>query len=298
MPVIGFVILSHSNPHQLLRLVRTLGRMFGNPPVVCHHDLHQSPLDFAQFPRFCRFVQPAIGTRWAHISVVQAAMAAMNKLVGESDPDWIVLLSGADYPVQPARDILSDLENTDADAFLDYIEAAPWGRTKCSGNSISGSPKWGQRAYDRYVSQLLFEYPSLTKRLRPTKRVLIIRNRLVARILTPFGPNFRCFGGDHWFTVNRRAASALIEGVPLLIQYYEPKFVPEESIYHTVLCNRRDLRIHPDNKRYTDWAGSSAHPRVLEACDLAAIRRSGAHFARKFNADSPALGILDAECGA
>jgi hypothetical protein len=35
---IGFIILSHDKPAQLLRLVRRLMKLYGDPPIVCHHD--------------------------------------------------------------------------------------------------------------------------------------------------------------------------------------------------------------------------------------------------------------------
>ncbi len=50
---IGFAILSHTEPEQLLRLVRTLNSMFGDPPIVCHHDFSQCSLHEALFPTNC-----------------------------------------------------------------------------------------------------------------------------------------------------------------------------------------------------------------------------------------------------
>ena len=47
---IGFVILSHNNPQQLLRLVRCLQRIYDNPPIAIHHDIGQSPLRRRRFP--------------------------------------------------------------------------------------------------------------------------------------------------------------------------------------------------------------------------------------------------------
>ena len=58
---IGFSILSHNEPEQLLRLVKTLNAMFGDPPIVCHHNFSQCSLDEALFPTNVRFVHPHIG---------------------------------------------------------------------------------------------------------------------------------------------------------------------------------------------------------------------------------------------
>ena len=47
---VGFVILSHAYPDQVLRLAKTLTAMFDGPPVVCHHDFTQAPLCVESIP--------------------------------------------------------------------------------------------------------------------------------------------------------------------------------------------------------------------------------------------------------
>ena len=47
---IGFVIISHNYPQQLLRLVRCLQRNYNNPPIAIHHDLGQSQIRRDDFP--------------------------------------------------------------------------------------------------------------------------------------------------------------------------------------------------------------------------------------------------------
>ena len=108
---IGFAILSYTEPEQLLRLVKTLNTMFGDPPIVCHHDFSQCSLDEAVFPPNVRFVHPHIGTRWGDIAVPLAALRAFGLLRKYDQPDWFVLLSGSDYPVRPYDKIVTNLSN-------------------------------------------------------------------------------------------------------------------------------------------------------------------------------------------
>src|SRR5579872_2765265 len=100
-PPIGFVILSHNLPDLVLRLVGTLNAMFGDPPIVCHHDSSASFIDESRFPRNVRFVHPHVVTRWGDISVSIAAMRAFEMLRTHAHPKWFVLLSASDYPVRP-----------------------------------------------------------------------------------------------------------------------------------------------------------------------------------------------------
>lgn len=299
-PPLGFVVLSHANPEQLTRLISTLNRLYDSSPVAIHHDFSQSTLDLRQFASNVTFVQPSLKTSWAHISVVHAGLAALRRLYEGNSPDWFVLLSAADYPVMAAPAVIDELQASPFDLYLDYqlAERNP-AQLHVTTPSRMGTetPRWRRMAYDRYVAKTI-SYPSLTKRLKPTRRQMIIRDKSVLRLLNRLPPNWQCYAGDHWFTGNRKVAEILMsasETYPGLFDHFSDRFCPEESIYHTILCNRSDLRICNDNKRYTDWAGQDAHPRFLTMADLDAIRSSGCHFARKFSATEPSdvLDVID-----
>ena len=54
----------------------------------------------------------------------------------------------------------------------------------------------------------------------------------------------RIFGGDFWFQANQKAIDRLLEpAMQKLVRYYRGRHVPDESIFHTLLCNQADLRI-------------------------------------------------------
>ena len=116
---IGFVILSHGDQALLARLVSRLDQLYNNPPIACHHDFSQAPLDTAAFPGNVRFVQPSVATGWGKLSVVTAGLSALRLLVETADPDWFVLLSATDYPVRAAELVMHELATTRHDAFLD-----------------------------------------------------------------------------------------------------------------------------------------------------------------------------------
>ena len=119
---IGFVILSHNNPRQLLRLVLCLQRIYDNPPIAIHHDIGQSQIRRDDFPSDAQFVSPHLKTGWGKFSVVGAALRALELLYQNAEPDWFVLLSAADYPTMPAGRVLERLSSSGMDAFLDYRE--------------------------------------------------------------------------------------------------------------------------------------------------------------------------------
>jgi hypothetical protein len=297
---IGFAILSYNEPEQLLRLVKTLNIMFGAPPIVCHHNFSQCSLDDAVFPPNVRFVHPHISTRWGHITTPLAALRAFDLLRKYDQPDWFVLLSGSDYPVRPTDKIVADLSNANYDAYLDNREI-PY-RTVPSGQTASdgfGRPGWIPMAYDRYCA-CHFWWPSISKKLLFSKafpfqrKHFFIRNPDIARWFQ-FNRPSRIYGGVFWFQANHKAIDRLLDdrSVRRLVRYYRGRLIPEESLFHTVLCSQPDLRICKDNKRYEDWASFGSHPKWLEVSDVPKILVSAAHFARKFRPDGVAQEFID-----
>jgi hypothetical protein len=276
---IGFVVLSHSEPQQLLRLVKTLGRLFDDPPIACHHDFDQCALPEELFPENVRFTRPHVTTKWGHISVPMAALKAVRLLLETSDPDWYILLSGSDYPVSPPDKILEELRYGGYDVYLDHREirhkTIPPDQSASHGFS---RPEWIEVAYRRYCSAV--------------PRLPYAADRLL-QLLNPDRPP-HIFGGDFWFMANRKAIAKLRgPSIERLIRYYRKRFAPDESLFQTALCNEPDLRICPKSLRYEDWSAGGSHPKLLTVEDLPDIRTSGAHFARKFGPDSPALHIID-----
>jgi Core-2/I-Branching enzyme len=136
---IGFVILSHSNARQLLRLVLCLRRIYDNPPIAVHHDFHQCPLETQDFPFEVKFVTPGIATGWGNFSLVMATLRALKLLYDHATPEWFVLLSASDYPVMSADKVLEDLSSSTFDTLLDYREVPEDG--DYSNVAVSETPR-------------------------------------------------------------------------------------------------------------------------------------------------------------
>lgn len=300
-PPIGFIILSHGKQSLLMRLIRRLNDLYDRPPIACHHDFSQAPLDARELPANVMLVNPHFDTGWGKATVVRAGLAAMRLLVDRCDPDWCVLLSAADYPVRAAAKVLGELQAAPYDAYLDAqpVMGQPAGAAAFSGQR---NPKLGH-----------FDYPSNRRlkwqfyigarlwvpvvKIRPRLRLGRVTFPLNFAARTPFNDAFAAYYGDHWFTANRRAASALVGPTPdseRLMRHLTLRAQADECYYQTVLANTPGLRICLDNKRYAEWNGGGAHPVMVEPKHVPAILASGAHFARKFALESPAIDAIDA----
>jgi hypothetical protein len=308
MPIkIGFAIVSHNHPEQLLRLVETLTAMFDAPPIACNHNFSVCPLRPEVFPGNVRFVIPHINAKWGHVSIPMAALSALRLLRRYDPPDWFVLLSGSDYPVRSADEIVTELSITHYDVFLDNREilyrAIPPGQTAQDTRFgrpvwLFEHPEWLAEAYSRYCAyRFWLPCPSRARLLSGSfplrKRHFHIRHPGLIRIIEGFRPRLaacrpsRVYGGDFWFHGNQKAIGRLLDDPSLetLVRYYEKREIPDESIFHTALCNDATLRICADNKRYADWTSRGPHPKWLDFSDVPRMAASGAHFARKFLPD-------------
>ncbi|HET9629293.1 MAG TPA: beta-1,6-N-acetylglucosaminyltransferase [Novosphingobium sp.] len=305
---IGFVVLSHNQPQQVARLVRTLSRLYDAPPIACHHDTSQSPIDPGLFPSNARFVAPTIRTGWGKWSIVEAGLAGLRLLYDKADPDWFFLLSGADYPIAPASRVRTELAQATVQALIDYrhpgsdaaTAAAQFGpRNPSLGHFEAPGNREMLRA--RYKGAQAW-FPGL--RRTPVGGLRLGRYTLHLPFENPFHPfdaDFPCFCGDQWFAGSRESARALLNPTPRelrLRRYLSTRAVPDECYYQTVLCNRPELTAGRDSRRYTRWNGGGAHPAQLTLADLDPAFASGAWFARKFAPDDPALDRVDEVLGA
>jgi hypothetical protein len=301
MPQIGFVILSHSNPTRLFRLITRITELYEPVGIVCHHDFSQTPLEERLFPGVVTFVRPHITTAWGHISIVWAIVRALRHLYETADPDWFTLLSESDYPTKNGKRVLHDLEATPHDAFLDYrmieynrqfeqlVRAIRSGRQICKQGE---APWWNALVYERYFS-VQFPVPSVLSRRR---RFAVLRHPWFVWPFHCFSSKLRCFAGDLWFTGNRRVAKRIINDVTPsanIMQHFALCRIPDEAVFQTILCNQPDLSICPNNRRYADWSAGGSHPKELRQDDLPNVLRSGADFARKVGRNNSVMDAID-----
>jgi hypothetical protein len=295
---IGFVVLTHSNPEQILVLCERLNELFDEPPIAIHHDFGQCPLDRSRFPRDVAFVENWSRTRWGDAGVVDGALKALRLLYEAEGPDWFVLLSGADYPIKSAQTIIADLTQGGYDAYIDHRRIS-----RCSlplpengwGDQNFIHLAWVRLAFERYMA-IGFGYTKLANALGWRRKAVYLRSDFFIKRLTPFNGSLHCHAGDFWFTANRKAACALLDDNETnrkIIAHFRRRPNPDEGLFQTLLCNALSLNISTDNRRFTDWRGCVNHPRILGEQDYTALLSSTDHFARKLDFNPAALKRLD-----
>lgn len=294
---IGFVILCHLDTRMLRRLVRRLNTSFESPPIVCHHDTNQAPIDVRAFPANVRFVDRPIRTRWGDLSLVQAFRLALHELYEWRPTDWFVFLSANDYPIKPGAAILSELSHSPFDAYVDYHPVPDYPDLPPPGKPnfalSTRCPIWIRSAYDRYVARNL-RYPGFNRKGRLCIRRLPLRHpRWIKE--SPFNNDLKCYAGDAWLTARAKCAPLLYADTDVsrrLVRHYRRRLIPDESFFQTVLGNSAGLSLCNDNKRFADWSSGKPNPKWLGMEDLPALLNSNHHFARKFSESRDAR-VLD-----
>jgi hypothetical protein len=258
-PAIGFVLLTHHKPHMIHRLINKLNAMFDHPPIACHHDFSKCDLSVEALPENVSLVQPHVEISWGEFAEVEGTARATQLLYENpaTSPDWFVFLSGTDYPIKPAKQILQDLKSSSCDAFIhcELIQAGAFQHA------------WQELCYSRYCAK----DPSF------------------------FSSEFKCYAGHQWFCASRRAAEYIIDfhtTQTALAEHYHDTVHASESYFQCVLANAPHLNLNNETWRYIDWSAGGQHPKTLGLNDLPKLLASHAHFARKFDADTAAL-ILD-----
>ena len=291
---LGFVLVTHNNPEQIVFLCGALSDKFGGAPIAIHHDVSKCDLPLSKLPSNVSVVKKPIQTKWASLTIVEAYLLALGLLYETASPDWAVSLS-ADYlattPSYPC--VLTTHSCRRSQDYRELNIGVPEPADACSPGAVFHTPYYIERSYSRLVT------PKLKNRIRRTlfgnKARVRPEPKFIERWFTPFNDTFRSYGGDTWHTLNRRAAEVLLckdKKATELKHFYRRRFVPDEGYYQPILLNVPGLRFENNNRRYTIWDGSAdqSHPATLTASKVDEIAASGSHFARKFPFDLEPIG--------
>lgn len=283
-PFLGFVLLTHEKPAQILRLIDRLNFMFDHPPIACHHDFSKCNLPQDSIPQNVSFVKPHLKTAWGDWSLTEGSLKAIKLLYNRPDsPEWFILLSGTDYPVKPADRIINDLKNSPFDAHISFLKLV----------KSELKDKMAKAAFLRYQT-LYFTYPSFVHLLQSIRRLtwwrgdIYLKKSIYTRWFIPFSKDFPCFYGSQWFSANRKSIQYILKfdkSHPRIRAFYKKVRVSDSSYFHTILANSSHLKINTENWRYVEWVSYSSHPKQLTTDDFSKLVESEAHFARKFNMD-------------
>lgn len=295
--MVAFLIVSHRSPGQVLRLVRAL-REGEDTAVFVRHDQRRSALAAAAVEEAGgRLLLDRHGVAWGDFAYAEMLIEALAQLAADHDPDWVVIVSGQDYPLRPIAELERHLAETPHQALLH----------DCWRLDLDAEPPPPRDEFYRRYRYLHYPVPRPAANMLSRAfgrhayvRVMPPGLRDLLGILPPrhpFGPSLRCHVSADWLTLQRRAVRSVLEFVrshPRAMRHYRRTVIPSESLFATALAADRSISIG-QAPRSMRFQGRSPHPDVLGEQDVAELLASGHYFARKFDeaSDPRALELLD-----
>jgi Core-2/I-Branching enzyme len=275
MTRIAYVVSAFKYPQQLGRLLRRLSTP--NTTFAVHVDRKTSRSIFSEMQRETeaipevRFLDRHV-SHWRGFGHVQATLKGIVDAFERCpDFDYVVLLTGQDYPLRSPRRLERVLGRANGRSFLTW-RALPWSGWQPRGG-MHRIEDWHLVTYGKvHVS-------------------LPLRRRLPGG-LAPYG------GGAYW-CLARPAVEYVYEFLqrnPEYVGFFRHVLVPDELFFQTILLNSplRDTIVN-DHLRFIDWSEDPG-PTILRMEHLPALIGSGKLLARKFDAtvDERILDVLDA----
>ena len=305
---LGCVVLAHALPGQLASLLSILQ----HPQVRLYlHIDRRKPI--APFRRALEeagvdnlSLLPRRASPWGSIDVVDAELDGLAASVNDGC-DYMVVLSGQDFPVQPVDRILAFLQDQGSRSYMRYWrpgEAGALGMTDWNGRFRT--ELYAYRVLGRTVACLPRgeDISFLNFRGRVLNQLLRFRTALKSRRRHP--AYVSPFVGTTWWNLSRLAAEYVLDFVeehPDFRRYHTHTWTPDEMFFQSILLGSGFADRHEvvrDDLRFVDWSEAAAHPRVLTIEDVPEMLQSGKLFARKFDesVDAQVLTELRAKLGA
>ena len=235
----------------------------------------------------CHFLEKRVHVNWAGYSQVQAirrlSRYAINWLAAPED--YLVMLSGQDYPIRPVGDLIKLLEAHPNQQYIRYIRVDDGGR------------KYTDQVDRLHHRDLTFLQDRTLSSTTKKVRNLLIRLYDFSTNLAchpPMRPNgIEIAHGPTLFALTAQCVGDLEASVTSELEsFFATTFCPEEKFYHTLVANSPyqhrtpaggfETFTGPGNYRYANIHLIDATlTRVFLSHDFDEISASGKYFLRK-----------------
>jgi len=297
-----YLVQSHCDPGQVLRLVRTVKRSSPEALVLVVHDGRRVELDPAPF-RELSGVEVLVRrdrVERGEWSILSPLLAGLRELSGWSF-DWLVYLSGQDYPVRPLADLEAELATTRYAGFLSWWDL--------QGKESPWKPRQGPSRYYPQYRRFPDGARGLLRAVRFLGKISPLRFHFTYGPFvgwqprrTPFEGPVRCYGGWQWWTLSQPCVDYLWQAISSndsLVRWFQRTVAPCEAMVQTVLVNSGRFDLCQDNRRYVDFGEGrgDGRPRTLTRDDLPRFTAGRFDFARKFEMgrDPELLDLIDSQ---
>jgi hypothetical protein len=270
---LAYLISAYKNLGQVSRLIRRLdapGALF-----LVHVDKKTNDSDYDALVDELRDLKSVAflerhRCHWGGFGHVRATLKGIDWLVTRGTRfDYLVLLTGQDYPIKPNAFIKRFFAARQGKSFMlfDLLPTEWW------------SPRGGLDRIE-YAHLRFYDHHARV----PVKR--------------SFPKDLKPYGGGAYWSLSHDAVeyvSRFVRDRPDVVRFFKQVDIPDEIFFQTIVLNSPLAEtIVNDHLRYIDWT-RGPRPALLETSDFEALARSPSLFARKFDVqhDEQILDLID-----
>jgi hypothetical protein len=284
---VGYLVQSHKNMAQLERLASVLTTADETCRVhFCHDGRNEGDVSRLEaMPRVT--VSLVEGGRGGYHNI--GTWLSGVEALGEGDGvDYVVTLSGQDYPVRPLEPMKQALELS-GDGFLEAFPAlthhSNWPIREGRSRYLY---RWRRVRPMTPSTRRRLHWIQALNRIQPLVRVNVSYDALWFATRSGGPPaDLECYGGSMFTSLSWRAVDHIrhtLQTRPDVVAWARESLVVEESLFQTILMNADQFTFDPTSRRFYKFDHvTPGSPAFLTAADIPDAVRSGCYFARKFD---------------
>ena len=223
---LAYILLAHQHPQLTTRLIKRL--IADGSTVALHYDLKAGEKDLQTIKDSLAehndqvLYADRVKVGWGEWSIIQATLNALQKLdTLEEKPDYVHLMSGADYPTRPETEFKQFLERNYGTEFIQAVNIIheQW---------VTGGLSKERFEYRHYFNwqqhKKLFDWNyKIQKKFFPKRR---------------FPNNLTPHMGSQWWTLTWKSCAEILDYSknPELIKFFQTVWIPDEMYIQTIVA--------------------------------------------------------------
>lgn len=289
---IAYIISAYKLPQQVIRLVNRLNS--DSASFIIHVD-RKTKLDiFLQIKQeLSKYNNVYLLKRhvchWAGYGHVKSTIKGIQEIFKRNISfEYLILLTGQDYPIKSNRYIEKMLEENKGKLFIEHspIPRKCWGHTG------------GVETYEFFHFWFFgrhYYFP------RPGSHNLIVKLLIKFKYKRKIPYQYKPFAGSSYWCLSKDCVEYVYKFMKANRAYelfFRNVFLSDEIFFQTLIMNSpfRNCVVN-DDLRYIEWPADSYNPQILQKKDFSKFMSSADLFARKFDmtVDSEVLDMIDRE---
>jgi hypothetical protein len=295
---IAYIISAYKLPGQLVRLVRKLNAE--NTIFFIHVDKKTDNTTYGKMTEpLDRYGNVYFLNRhvcnWGDFGHVSATLNGIREiLVQRIHYDYVILLTGQDYPIKSNTHIQRFLDESSGQSYLRY-HSFPVDLWKDENGGLDRVAYWHFHWLGRHLA-----FPKKDQFESPIPSLLWSALAAMFPFRRKLPGNVELFGGSSYWCLSRECVEYVYEWTQhnqAFVEFFRHVHIPDEIFFHTILMNSPlRHRLVNDHLRYVDWSRPNPpYPAVLCTQDFERFIHTHNLFARKFDVtvDTDVLDMID-----